>query len=69
MMTKLYQKSEILFAIFWIVLYTVSMGYLRNLGDDSPFMMIGQIVISAMMPGPKTTGACCGSSRCGSLQA
>ena len=49
MMTKLYQKSEILFAIFWIVLYTVSMGVLRNLGDDSPFMMIGLIVISAMM--------------------
>ena len=48
-MTKLYKKSEILFAIFWIVLYTVSMGNLRNLGDDSPYMMIGLIVISALM--------------------
>lgn len=48
-MTKLYKKSEILFALFWIVLYTVSMGNLRNLGDDSPFMMIGLIVLSALM--------------------
>ena len=48
-MRKLYEKSEILFAIFWIVLYTVSMGNLRNLGDDSPYMMIGLIVISALM--------------------
>ncbi len=49
MMKKLYQKSEILFAIFWIVLYTVLMGNLRNLGDDSPYMMIGLIVICALM--------------------
>jgi len=49
MMKKLYEKSEILFAIFWIVLYTVSMGNLRNLGDDSPYMMIGLIVISVLM--------------------
>lgn len=49
MMTKLYKKSEILFAIFWIVLYTVSMGNLRNLGDNSPIMMLGLIVISALM--------------------
>ena len=48
-MKKLYEKNEILFAIFWIVLYTVSMGNLRNLGDDSPFMMIGLIVISVLM--------------------
>lgn len=48
-MKKLYDKSEISFAIFWIVLYTVSMGILRNLGDDSPYMMIGLIVISALM--------------------
>ena len=48
-MKKLYEKNEILFAIFWIVLYTVSMGSLRNLGDDSPYMMIGLIVISALM--------------------
>ena len=48
-MKKLYEKSEITIAIFWIVLYLVSMGNLRNLGDDSPYMMIGLIVISALM--------------------
>ena len=48
-MKKLYEKSEITIAIFWIVLYTVSMGILRNLGDDSPYMMIGLIVISVLM--------------------
>ena len=48
-MKKLYEKSEILFAIFWIVVYTVGMGNLRNLGDDSPYMMIGLIVISGLM--------------------
>lgn len=48
-MKKLYEKSEITFAICWIVLYTVSMGILRNLGDDSPYMMIGLIVISLLM--------------------
>lgn len=48
-MSKLYEKSEIAFAIFWIVIYTVSMGNLRNLGDDSPWMMVGLIVVSALM--------------------
>ena len=45
----LYQKHELLFAIFWIVLYTVGMGNLRTLGDDSPVLMTGLIVISALM--------------------
>lgn len=48
-MKKLYDRSEILFAVLWIVVYTVSMGNLRNLGDDSPYMMLGLIVISALM--------------------
>lgn len=48
-MKKFYDRSEILFAVFWIVLYTVSMSNLRNLGDDSPYMMIGLIVISVLM--------------------
>ena len=48
-MKKLYEKSEIAFAIFWIVLYMVGIGNLRSLGDDSPYMMIGLIVISALM--------------------
>ena len=48
-MKKLYDKSEITFAILSIVVYTVTMGTLRNLGDDSPWMMLGLIVISAVM--------------------
>ncbi len=48
-MKKFYEKNEILFAIFWIAVYTISMGNLRNLGDDSPYMMIGLIVISVLM--------------------
>ena len=48
-MKKLYDKSEILFAILWIVTYTAGMGSLRNLGDDSPYMALGLIVISALM--------------------
>ena len=35
-MKQLYEKSEITFAIVWIVLYVVIMGNLRNLGDVSP---------------------------------
>ena len=39
-MKKLYEKSEITFAIMWIIIYTVCMGNLRRLGDDSPVLMI-----------------------------
>ncbi len=46
-MKKLYEKSEITFAIASIAIYTVSMGILRNLGDDSPWMMLGLIGICA----------------------
>ena len=48
-MKKLYQKSEITFAILWIVVYTLGMGTLRSLGDDSPWMMLGLAVVSAAM--------------------
>lgn len=48
-MKKFYEKNETLFAIMWIVVYVVVMGNLRNLGDDSPYMMIGLIVISTLM--------------------
>ena len=48
-MKKLYEKSEIWFAVFWIILYTVSMTALRNLGDDSPFVPAGLAVICALM--------------------
>ena len=44
-----YEKNELAAAIFWIVLYTVAVGILRNLGDDSPWTMLGVIVISALM--------------------
>ena len=48
-MNKLYKKSELTFAILWIVIYTVCMGNLRRLGDDSPILMVGLIVICALM--------------------
>ena len=48
-MKKLYEKSEITFAIMWIIIYTVCMGNLRRLGDDSPVLMISLIVVSALM--------------------
>ena len=48
-MKKLYEKSEITFAILWIVIYTVCVGNLRSLGDDSPILMAALIAISALM--------------------
>ena len=48
MMTKLYQKSEILFAIFWIVLYTVIMANVPNV-EDGPYAMIALIAICLLM--------------------
>ncbi len=48
-MKKLYEKSEITFAILWIVIYTVCVGNLRRLGDDSPILMIGLIVVCALL--------------------
>lgn len=48
-MKKLYEKNGILFAIGWIVLYTVGIGSLRSLGDDSPYMLLGLIAISALL--------------------
>ena len=47
-MKKLYKKSEITFAILWIVIYAVGMGTLQNnFGLDSLWHMLGLIVISA----------------------
>ena len=46
---KLHEKSEIGFAILWIVIYTVCIGNLRRLGDDSPILMIALIVISGLL--------------------
>lgn len=48
-MKKVFEKHDIWFALFWIVLYLAAMVPLRSLGDDSPFMMIGLIALSALM--------------------
>ncbi len=48
-MRKLYEKSEISFAIISIAVYTLSMGNLRNLGDDSPWMMLGLVLLSTLL--------------------
>ena len=49
-MKKLYKKSEITFAILWIVIYTVGMGTLKsNFGLDSLWQMLGLLVLSAAM--------------------
>ena len=49
-MKKLYDKSEMSFAILWIVIYTVCMGTLQNnFGLDSLPHMLGLIVITAVL--------------------
>ena len=49
-MKKMYEKSEISFAILWIVIYTVGMGTLKSIfGLDSPWQMLGLLVLSAAM--------------------
>ncbi len=49
-MKRLYEKSEITFAILWIMIYTVGMGTLKSsFGLDSPWQMLSLIVISAAM--------------------
>ncbi len=46
-MKKLYEKSEIWFAIIWIIIYVVVMGNLRNnFGDASPYSFLGLLVIA-----------------------
>ena len=48
-MIKLYQKNELTFAIACIVGYVLIVGNLRNLGDDSPAMMLGLFAISLVL--------------------
>ena len=49
-MKKLYEKSEITFAILWIVIYTVGMGTMQNaFGFDSLWHMLGLAMICAVM--------------------
>lgn len=47
-MEKLYAKDEILFAVFWIILYcVVSIPIRGNLGDESPVMLLALALIAA----------------------
>ena len=49
-MKKLYEKSEIIFAILWIVIYTVGVGTLKsNFGLNSLWQMLALIVLSVAM--------------------
>ena len=49
-MKKFYEKSEIWFAITWIILYVVVMGNLRkNFGDESPYSLLGVLIIAAIL--------------------
>ena len=45
-MMGLYRKNETLFAVLLIVVYVVVGGTLRNIGDDSPAMVVGLAVIA-----------------------
>ncbi|MDU1315896.1 CPBP family intramembrane glutamic endopeptidase [Anaerococcus hydrogenalis] len=46
-MYRLYQKNELNFAIFWIVIYCLITSSIRgNFGDESFFMLIGLIFIA-----------------------
>lgn len=48
-MKRLYEKDKTLFAVACIVVYVLVCGNLRNLGDDSPAMMAGLAVLSAVL--------------------
>ncbi len=49
-MKKFYEKSEIWFAVVWIIVYVVVMGNLRNnFGDGSPVSLIGLGLIAAVL--------------------
>lgn len=46
-MKKFYEKSEIWFAVAWIIVYVVVMGNLRNqFGDESPYSTLAVLVIA-----------------------
>lgn len=49
-MKKLYEKSEIWFAVTWIIIYVVVMGNLRNnFGDEGLYSMLGVLLIAAIL--------------------
>lgn len=49
-MKKFYEKSEIWFAVAWIIIYVIVMGNLRNnFGDESIYTLIGLGSISGVL--------------------
>lgn len=49
-MKKFYEKSEIWFAIVWIIIYVTVMGNIRNrFGDESPYSVLGLLAIAAVL--------------------
>lgn len=49
-MKKFYEKSEIWFAVTWIIVYVVVMGNLRNnFGDESMYSMLAALVIAVAL--------------------
>lgn len=49
-MKKIYEKSEMWFAVAWIIIYVAVMGNLRNkFGDESLFSMLGVLIIAAIL--------------------
>lgn len=49
-MKKFYEKSEIWFAVTWIIVYVVVMGNLRNnFGDESLYSMLAVMVIAVVL--------------------
>ena len=49
-MKKFYEKSEIWFAVMWIIIYVVVMGNLRNnFGDDSVLSFVGLLAIATVI--------------------
>ena len=47
-MRKLYEEKEVLFAVLWIVLYSVILGTIRgNFGDESVPMLLALLIFSA----------------------
>ena len=49
-MKKFYEKSAIWFAVTWIIIYVMVMGNLRNnFGDESPYSLLGVLIIAAIL--------------------
>lgn len=49
-MKKFYEKSEIWFAVVWIMIYVIVMGNLRNhFGDESLYSMLAQMVFAGVL--------------------